>query len=133
MTAVADAAMAPRLVSSSHEPVATVSPGIRRYLRVLLVNWGLDDETVEDAVVVAEELVANVVDHAHTRFALVVRLSSRVLRIAVHDGSASDPVLQPFDPHAGRGRGLQMVANLSERWGCDHHDGGKTVWADLAA
>ena len=130
---MADAAMEPRLVASSHEPVAAVSPGIRRYLRVLLVNWGLDGEVVEDALVVVEELVANVVDHAHTRFALVVQLSSEILRIAVHDGSAADPVLQPFDPHAGRGRGLQLVASLSQQWGYDHHDGGKTVWADLAA
>jgi anti-sigma regulatory factor (Ser/Thr protein kinase) len=130
---VADAAMTPRLVSSSHEPVAEVSPAIRRYLRVLLANWGFDGEIVEDALVVAEELVANVVDHAHTRFALVVQLNSRALRIAVHDGSASVPVLQPFDPHAGRGRGLQMVASLSEQWGYDRHDGGKTVWAELAA
>jgi phosphoserine phosphatase RsbU/P len=124
---------APRLVSSTHEPVATAGPGIRRYVRVLLENWGLRAEIIADALVVVEELVANVVDHAHTRFALIVRLSSKILRIAVHDECAADPVLQPFDPHAGRGRGLQLVASLSQQWGCDHHDAGKTVWADLAA
>jgi sigma-B regulation protein RsbU (phosphoserine phosphatase) len=124
---------APRLVSSTHEPVATAGPGIRRYVRVLLENWGLRAEIIADALVVVEELVANVVDHAHTRFALIVRLSSKILRIAVHDECAADPVLQPFDPHAGRGRGLQLVASLSQQWGCDHQHGGKTVWADLAA
>jgi anti-sigma regulatory factor (Ser/Thr protein kinase) len=122
-----------RLVATTHEPVATVGPRIRRYVRDLLVNWGLGGEIVENALIVVEELVANVVDHAHTRFALVVRLSGQVLRIAVRDGCASDPVLQPFDPNAERGRGLQLVASLSQRWGFDHHDGGKTVWADLAA
>ena len=125
--------VAPRLVSSTHEPVAAVGPGIRRYVRVLLENWGVDAEIVEDVLVVVEELVANVVDHAHTRFALIVRLSSQVLRVAVHDECAADPVLQPFDPHAGRGRGLQLVASLSQQWGYDHHHGGKTVWADFAA
>ena len=122
-------AMALRLVSSTYEPVAAIGRGIRRYVRVLLENWGLD----EDALVVVEELVANVVDHARTRFALVVQLSSKILRIAVHDECAADPVLQPFDAHARRGRGLQLVASLSQQWGYDHYDGGKTVWADLAA
>jgi anti-sigma regulatory factor (Ser/Thr protein kinase) len=105
--------MAPRLVSSTHEPAAAVGRGIRRYVRVLLENWGLDAEIVEDALVVVEELVANVVDHARTRFALVVQLSSKILRIAVHDECAADPVLRPFDAHAGRGRGLRLVASLS--------------------
>jgi anti-sigma regulatory factor (Ser/Thr protein kinase) len=125
-------ATAPRLVSSTHEPVAAVGRRIRRYVRVLLENWGLDTEIIEDALVVLEELVANVVDHARTRFALVVQLSGRVLRIAVHDECAADPVLRPFDAHAGRGRGLRLVASLSQQWGFDHHDGGKTVWAELA-
>ena len=130
---MADAAGVSRLVASSHQPLAEVAPGIRRYVRALLANWGLDVETVEDALLVVEELVANVVDHAHTRFELIVRLSDHVLRIAVHDDCVRDPEIQPFDPHAGRGRGLQLVANLSQRWGYDHHDTGKTVWADLAA
>ena len=128
-----DAAMAPRLVASTHQPVVEVAPGIRRYVRVLLKNWDLDAEIIEDALLVVEELVANVVDHANTRFELVVRLSGHVLRIAVHDECESDPEVQPFDPHARRGRGLQLVASLSQQWGCDHHGRGKTVWADLTA
>ena len=76
--------------------------------------------------------LTNVVDHAHTRFALVIQLSSQVLHIAVHDESDADPVLQPVDPYAERGRGLQLVARLSQQWGYHHYDGGKTVWADLA-
>ncbi|MDT7553717.1 MAG: hypothetical protein QOI16_2253 [Pseudonocardiales bacterium] len=124
---------APRLVSSTHEPDAEIGPGIRRYVRVLLENWGVDAEIIEDGLIVVEELVANVVDHAHTRFALTIQLSSLVLHIAVHDECVADPVLRPFDPHAGRGRGLQLIESLSQQWGCDHHHGGKTVWADLAA
>ena len=123
----------PRLVASCHQPVAAVAPGIRRYVRVLLENWGLDAELIEDALLVVEELVANVVDHAQTRFELIIRLTGNVLRVAVHDECVADPEIQPFDPHAGRGRGLQLVASLSRQWGYDHHDVGKTVWADLGA
>jgi two-component sensor histidine kinase len=83
-------------------------------------------------VLVVEELVANVVDHARTRFRLVVRLTGRVLRLAVRDSAAGLPQVRPFDPYASRGRGLQVVDTVAQRWGCDRHEHGKTVWADLA-
>jgi anti-sigma regulatory factor (Ser/Thr protein kinase) len=118
---------------SVHEPVAAVGRQIRRRLRTLLTGWGLALEVVEDALLVVEELVANVVDHARTPFELVVRLTGRVLQVAVRDCGEGLPQIRPFDPHAGRGRGLQVVASLAQRWGCDHHDRGKTVWVDLAA
>jgi phosphoserine phosphatase RsbU/P len=128
-----DTAGSPRLVASTHEPVPSVGAQIRRYLRVLLVSWDVATETIEDALLVVEELVANVVDHARTRFQLTVRLVGPVLRIAVRDCSERSARIQPFDAHARRGRGLQLVASLARRWGCDHHDRGKTVWAELAA
>jgi two-component sensor histidine kinase len=120
-------------MTSTHEPVATVAGQIRRRLRTLLAGWGLSAETVDDALLVVEELVANVLDHARTRFELIVRLSGSVLHLAVHDGSSGRPQVRPFDPHAGRGRGLQLVSTLAARWGCDADGAGKTVWAELAA
>jgi two-component sensor histidine kinase len=119
-------------MTSIHEPVATVAGHIRRRLRTLLTAWGLSTHTVDDALLVVEELVANVLDHARTRFQLIVRLTGSVLHLAVHDGSFRTPQVQPFDPHAGRGRGLQLVSTLAARWGCDADTGGKTVWAELS-
>jgi two-component sensor histidine kinase len=120
-------------MTSTHEPVATVAGQIRRRLRTLLAAWGLSAETVDDALLVVEELVANVLDHARTQFELIVRLSGSVLHLAVHDGSSGRPHVRPFDPHAGRGRGLQLVSTLAARWGCDADGAGKTVWAELPA
>jgi two-component sensor histidine kinase len=120
-------------MTSNHEPVATVAGQIRRRLRVLLAGWGLSDDTVADALLVVEELVANVLDHARTRFQLIVRLTGSVLHLAVQDGSPGSPQIRPFDPHAGRGRGLQLVSTLAVRWGCDTEPAGKTVWAELPA
>ena len=117
---------------SEHEPEAAVSPQIRRSLRSLLTAWGIAESVVDDAVLVVEELVANVVDHGRTRFRLVVRLTGRVLRLAVRDSGAGLPQLRPFDPYASRGRGLQVIGSVAERWGCERHERGKTVWADLA-
>ena len=128
-----DTACPPRSMTSMHEPVATVAGQIRRRLRTLLTGWGVSVDTVDDALLVVEELVANVLDHARTRFELIVRLSGSVLHLAVHDSSPGAPQLRSFDPHAARGRGLQLVATLAARWGCDADPAGKTVWAELPA
>jgi two-component sensor histidine kinase len=128
-----DTACPPRSMTSIHEPVATVAGQIRRRLRTLLTGWGVSVDTVDDALLVVEELVANVLDHARTRFELMVRLSGSVLHLAVHDSSPGAPQIRSFDPHAARGRGLQLVATLAARWGFDAEAGGKTVWAELPA
>src|SRR5690349_6620920 len=95
----------PRRMSSSHEPVAAVAGQVRRRVRELLVRWGVHPETVDDALLVVEELVANVLDHARTPFQLVVELIDDVLHIGVSDRSVRSPALQPYDPLAVRGRG----------------------------
>ena len=121
-----------RSAVSVHEPVAAVCRQIRRSLRSLLTTWGGAADAVDDVLLVVEELGANVVDHARTRFQLVVRLTGRVLRVAVRDCAAGLPHVAPFDPTAARGRGLQVVDKLALEWGFDPHERGKTVWVDLA-
>ncbi len=127
----------PRYVDVA-EPVAGSPARIRRALRAALAQWGLPAETVENALMVVEELVANVVDHARTPFRLTVDhlLADHPgpsLRIAVRDGCPRPVHVRPFDAHAHRGRGLQMIQALTSRWGCHHTAGGKTVWAVVPA
>jgi anti-sigma regulatory factor (Ser/Thr protein kinase) len=126
-----DTVAPPRLMSSTHQPVAIAATQIRHRLRTLLAAWGVRAETVDDALLVVEELVANALDHARSPFDVVVRLADGVLYVAVRDGSSRVPRLRPFDPHAVRGRGLQLVDTLSRGWGCELHADGKTVWAEL--
>ena len=121
-----------RTAMYEHEPVATVGRQIRRSLRALLTGWEIAADVVDDALLVVEELVANVVDHAPTRFQLAVQLTGRVLRVEVRDAGTGLPQIRPFDPNAARGRGLQVINALAQRWGCDRDDGGKTIWVDLA-
>jgi anti-sigma regulatory factor (Ser/Thr protein kinase) len=120
------------------EPVAGSPARIRRALRTALAQWGLPAEAVENALMVVEELVANVVDHARTPFRLTVDhlLADHPgpsLRIAVRDGCPGPVHVRPFDAHAHRGRGLQMIEGLASRWGCHRTPGGKTVWAVVPA
>ena len=120
-----------RLVSWSFDPVITVVGPLRHRVRALLVDWGVPAEGVDDAVLVIEELAANVIDHARTRFEVEVQVVGDALHVGVRDRSTTVPRIQPRDPRAIRGRGLQLVAALAQRWGCDPHPDGKTVWAQL--
>jgi hypothetical protein len=129
---------ASRSVDAVHEPVATVAARIRRRLRAVFAQWGLSAEVEENALLVVEELVANVVDHARTPFRLTVdhlvaEHARPMLRIAVRDGCPRPLRPRPFSAHAARGRGLMMIDALTSRWGCDRTAAGKTVWADLPA
>ena len=122
-----------RAAESIHEPCTATVSRIRRHVRALLIGWELAEERIDDAILVIEELVANVVDHARTEFRLRIMLIGARLHLAVRDGSDRFPELRPFDATAVRGRGLQLVDTLARRWGCDRHPDGKTVWAVLAA
>ena len=51
------------------------------------------------------------------------------IRVLVADDSTLPPRIAPYDVHAARGRGLQMVRAMANRWGWTPRNGGKTVWA----
>jgi anti-sigma regulatory factor (Ser/Thr protein kinase) len=106
----------------------------RQFVRSACHHWGVDAETRDDACLVANELVANVVDHAGTPCVLTVTLDSGRLRIIVEDAEAGSlPTLRPLDVTARRGRGLQMIAALSIACGVRVRTAGKAVWAQLSA
>lgn len=127
-----------RRVDAVHEPLTSTPARIRRSLRATFAQWQMPVEAAENALLVVEELVANVVDHARTPFRLTVSQepgghTGSALRIAVRDDSPASPDLRPFSARAERGRGLQMIDALTSRWGCDRTPAGKTVWAVLPA
>ena len=92
-------------------------------------------ELVEAVRVVIAELASNAVHHAKTAYTVTVREDREgAVTVTVHDDSPEQPELQPFDPSATRGRGLQIVDGLTEQWGTLADPGdGKTVWARFAA
>ncbi|WSP71024.1 SpoIIE family protein phosphatase [Streptomyces sp. NBC_01236] len=118
----------------------------------------IDDRLIDDAVVVVSELVTNAVVHAGTDVELLCRLESRDSRDSrdncesretVEGGLPGPLVVEVSDHHPSRavrddaverpygtpeyGRGLRLVATLSEAWGITYRPGVKTVWARLLA
>lgn len=110
------------------------SPAIARVLvRAVCQAWEMTGDLCDDAALVVTELVANVVDHAATSCRVKVDADGRELRIEVRDFYPCPPPRPgPVDLSAVRGRGLQVVAALSTRWGVIEFADGKCMWAVLA-
>lgn len=105
----------------------------REFVRRACQDWAIGADVCDDACLVANELVANVVDHAGTSCVLTLVAESGELRISADDAEpGSVPVLRPPDVSAPRGRGVQMIAALSTACGVRIHAAGKTVWARLS-
>ncbi|RZT84971.1 anti-sigma regulatory factor (Ser/Thr protein kinase) [Pseudonocardia sediminis] len=115
----------------AYEPVPGSCGLVRRDVTAFLSEMHLDVETVESAVLVANELASNAIEHARTPFRIAVSLLADRLRIEVTDGSREQPVLRPHDPGAMRGRGLQMVDRLATVWSYEIGPEGKTVVAEM--
>ncbi|MCV2490340.1 ATP-binding protein [Geodermatophilus sp. YIM 151500] len=115
-------------------PVAGSVPVARHVVVDLLRVWGARQE-VDDAALLITELVANVVDHAGGEAGLTVEvvLAGEWLRISVADGSAVRPVVRELEGDAPRGRGMQLVQAVADRWGSEDHQGGKRIWFELRA
>lgn len=48
------------------------------------------------------------------------------------DSSGLRPIVYEMGQVAHRGRGMQTVASMAQRWGVDDVHGGKRVWFELA-
>jgi anti-sigma regulatory factor (Ser/Thr protein kinase) len=93
---------------------------------------------IDDALLVAAELVANAVRHAQTEFTVTVRVRPGVVRLEVFDRDTRPPALLGLDSESTSGRGLHIVAGLARDWGWQTAEGddgisGKRVWAELAS
>ncbi|MFD7435720.1 SpoIIE family protein phosphatase [Streptomyces sp. NPDC059861] len=126
-----------------------LAPGTARgLLRTAFQEWsalglpgaeGLTDRLAHDAMIVLSELVTNAVVHAGTDVELVCRLEpdTGAVVVEVCDHHPSRP---PRDGDGGTayetaeyGRGLRLVAALSDSWGVTYRRGAKSVWARMSA
>lgn len=124
--------IAMRKVAVPFEPVAESVGAARRHAVRGLQSRGAP-RLEEDVRTVVTELATNAVLHARTRFTVTITTNSTHLRVAVTDGSATQPRLRRHgDQDATTGRGLRIVEELSTAWGVEANSTGKTTWCDLA-
>ncbi|MBC9726242.1 SpoIIE family protein phosphatase [Streptomyces sp. TRM68367] len=93
-----------------------------------LAAWGMD-ELAFTTELVASELVTNAIRHAHGPVQLRL-LRDRALICEVSDGSSTSPRLRRARTEDEGGRGLFLVAQLTERWGTRYTPYGKVIWAE---
>jgi anti-sigma regulatory factor (Ser/Thr protein kinase) len=111
-------------------PTAESVPAARHFVVAVLTAWGHDDLTT-DAALIVSELATNAMTHAASPFRAVVDQRRGGLRIGVEDAARVPLARRAAQADDISGRGVGIVAALSERWGYSPVPGGKVVWAEL--
>ena len=83
---------------------------------------------IDVVVLLTSELVTNALVHAGTPIDLLVRDLHGRVQIEVVDAGRQVPVVADGVLLSESGRGLRIVAALSEAWGTNSGPAGKTVW-----
>ncbi|MEV4115780.1 SpoIIE family protein phosphatase [Nonomuraea sp. NPDC049695] len=100
----------------------------REHVRAQLSAWHLDDLSMTTELL-ASELVGNVIRHAKGPIHLRL-LRTDVLTCEVSDASLTTPRIRRAADTDEGGRGLQLVAALSHRWGTRYTGAGKCIWTE---
>ena len=112
-------------------PEPATAPAVRQFVRRTLVDWHIGDDLTWRVAQTATELATNVVLHARTFFSVELQLETNKLTISVTDQSPRRISIRTGTEEASTGRGLALVAQLSDDWGATTEDAGKTVWCSF--
>jgi hypothetical protein len=137
--------LVPRVVTGTPAPAAYSIGPARTFVLQTMHRWG-EAARAGDVAAVVSELLANALRHALPAASAVAELPPSPIRLglqhagpyvvcAVADPSNESPVLRQPDWQDESGRGLVLVASLSDRWGHCLASGtaGKVVWAAFAS
>ncbi|MFJ2115199.1 SpoIIE family protein phosphatase, partial [Streptomyces sp. NPDC087850] len=102
--------------------------GARLNASAQLTAWGLDDAAFVTELVVSE-LVTNAIRYGAEPIRLRL-IRDRTLICEVSDGSNTAPHLRRSHAFDEGGRGLLLVAQLTQSWGTRQSANGKTIWAE---
>lgn len=101
---------------------------------VRAVGDGLTADLLDDAELLASELVTNAVQHGSPVIELDVAAGASSLTVRVADGGVALPAQRRRPARdEPRGRGLRLVEQMAADWGVETDRGGagKTVWFRL--
>jgi PAS domain S-box-containing protein len=101
---------------------------IRTRVSEQLASWGLEN-LIDVTELVASELVTNAIRHATAPIQLRL-IKDLALICEVSDASSTTPHLRRAHTFDEGGRGLMLVAQLTEDWGTRHTSRGKVIWAE---
>jgi anti-sigma regulatory factor (Ser/Thr protein kinase) len=87
---------------------------------------------VDRVLLCVSELVSNAIEHGRSPRHLQLVVTGRNVRIEVRDADPRRPAPQTVSALSLRGRGLQIVATASDRWGVESHSEGKIVWFEAS-
>ncbi|CAL9355444.1 SpoIIE family protein phosphatase [Streptomyces hyderabadensis] len=108
---------------------ALVAP-VRKQVLDQLSDWNLLEATFTAELVVSE-LVTNAIRYGSPPIRLRLIHDTATLICEVSDTSHTAPHLRRARTWDEGGRGLLLVAQLTQRWGSRHTAEGKTIWAEL--
>ena len=93
-----------------------------------LTRWHLNEAAFVTELVVSE-LVTNAIRYGSPPIQLRL-IRDRTLICEVSDGNSTSPHLRRAHVFDEGGRGLLLVAQLTQRWGARQTTAGKTIWAE---
>ncbi|MGW3623069.1 SpoIIE family protein phosphatase [Streptomyces sp. NPDC000880] len=121
--------LAPGNVATWPLPEDPIAAGqARGHVREQLAAWHLEQLEMTTELLVSE-LVGNVIRHAKGPILLRL-LRSRTLICEVSDTSLTTPHIRHASIVDEGGRGLQLVAAMSQRWGTRYTPEGKCIWTE---
>lgn len=116
---------------------ATSAALVRHQLARDLATYDLPAETIDDAVLVASELVGNAIRHTAASESGTLEVSWNVdvsgVQVSVGDASGKPPVARFGRTDEPDGRGLRIVNAIADDWGVERAGNGKRVWAHVPA
>ncbi|MEV0556063.1 SpoIIE family protein phosphatase [Streptomyces sp. NPDC050597] len=119
---------ADRVAAWDVAPEPSAVSEVRKNALRRLADWGLSDAAFVTELVVSE-LVTNAIRHAEPPIQLRL-IHDRTLICEVSDASSTAPHMRRARTYDEGGRGLLLVAQLTQRWGTRPTPTGKTIWAE---
>lgn len=95
-----------------------------------LAAWGVDEAASFVVELVVSELVTNAIRYGNAPVCLRL-IQERGLIVEVSDGGHTSPHLRRAAMEDEGGRGLFLVAQLTQRWGTRYTSTGKTIWTEV--
>lgn len=119
---------ADRVATWDVDPDPAKVAATRRAAMAQLADWGLEEASFVTELVVSE-LVTNAIRYGEPPIQLRL-IRDRTLICEVSDASSTSPHLRRAHAFDEGGRGLLLVAQLTQRWGSRQTNRGKTIWAE---